>query len=266
MKLPHDGQVDALVQIYRTAEERLMRSIESAVASGQLGTAAYRRSQLGQVQGLLTQLQAATVPQAVAIVSASYTEGLRIAQVAGVQGAFGGIHTEAVAVLSDSLSNRLGQGFANIGRQAEDVFRREGLRLSALQLAEGSTRVEASKGMAEALVKQGTSTFIDKAGRDWGLSRYTEMVMRTTTREAVSEGTKNRLIEGGIDLVTWDATGEACDICGPLDGVTYSLTGDSDEYEQLVDPPPAHPNCECVLTPSAVTLDELEAALEGSDQ
>lgn len=261
MTFTHQRQVSALIEVYLTAEQALMRQIERSIASGQLGSIAYRRAQLAQIQGLLTELQAATVPQAVALLRASYRDGLRIGAVAGVNGSFGGIHSEAVNVLADSLSTRLGQGVANIGRQADDVFRREGLRLSALQLAEGSTRVEASKGMADALVRQGTSTFVDKAGRDWGLARYTEMVMRTTTREAVSEGTKNRLIEGGLDLVTWDATGEACPVCTPLDGVTYSLTGATPGYDVIEDMPPLHPNCECLLTPSNTTLKELEAAL-----
>jgi hypothetical protein len=162
------------------------------------------------------------------------------------------------------MSTRLGQGFLNIGRQAEDVFRREGLRLSALQLAEGSSRVEASKGMVEALTKQGVATFTDRAGRDWGLKNYTEMVMRTTTREAVSEGTKNRLIEGGLDLVIWDANGEACEECQALDGKEYSLTGSTPGYEVIETMPPLHPNCECILTPSDTTLKELETALAAS--
>jgi hypothetical protein len=257
----HQRQTDALIEVYRTAEQRLMRQLERAVASGQLGSVAFRSSQLREIQQLLTELQAATLPRAVALLQASYKDGLKIAAVAGTRGSFSGIHTEAVNVLADSLSTRLGQGFTNIGRQAEDVFRREGLRLAALQLAEGSSRIEATKGMADALVRQGTSTFIDRAGRDWGLARYSSMVMRTTTREAVSEGTKNRLIEGGLDLVIWDANGEACEECQALDGKEYSLTGSTPGYEVIEAMPPLHPNCECILTPSDTTLKELETAL-----
>lgn len=261
MKFQHERQIDALMRIYQEAEARLARDVESALRSGQLGTATYRRSQLAQVSGLITQLQSQVLPQAAAILQAGYNDGQLIANLANVNSALTGIHTEAVNMLADSLTNRLGQGFANIGRQVEDVYRKEGLRLAALSLAEGSTRADASNSLIDTLVDQGVSGFTDRAGRDWGLSAYSEMVLRTTTREAVSEGTKNRLIEGGMDLVEWAGNGENCDECQALEGQMFSLTGDTDGYEVIVDMPPLHPNCTCVLIPSTVTFETLEREL-----
>lgn len=261
MTFAHQRQTDALIRIYQDAEAQLAREVTAAVASGKLGTASYRRQQLAQVQALLVKLQADTAPKATAVLQASYTDGLKIAQLADVSGALSGIHTEAVEVLADNLSARLGNGITNVGRQVEDVFRKEGLRISGQQLAAGNTRLQASKQLTESLADQGIRAFTDVAGREWGLSRYTEMVLRTTTREAVSLGTKNRLIEGGIDLVTWDSTGESCPICDPLDGQTFSLTGATEGYDVIEEMPPIHPNCECVITPASTTFEELEAAL-----
>lgn len=261
MRLPSDRQVDALTAVYRDAETRLTLQVERALTSGQLGTATYRQAQLQQVLVLLGQLHAAATPQAVATVQASYQEGIQIANLAGIRTSFSGIHREAVSALTQSLNGRLGDGMSRIGRQVDDMFRHEGSRLAVLHLAEGSTRAEASTDMAQSLTRQGVSAFTDRAGRDWGLPRYTEMAIRTTTREAVSQGTRNRLVEGGLDLVEWDGNGENCDECAALDGTVYSLTGATDGYPMLEQMPPLHPNCTCVLTPSSVTFETLEREL-----
>jgi hypothetical protein len=265
MRFESERQIDALLAIYREAEARLTAQVVSALRSGNLGTATYRTQQLALVEGLLSQVQGQALPQALAVLRVSYGEGLAIANLAGLNTAFTGIHTEAVNILADSLSNRLGDAFTTVGRQVEDIYRKEGLRLSALSLAEGSTRVEASESMIQALTRQGITGFEDRAGREWGLSRYSSMVLRTTTREAMSEGTKNRLIEAGMDLVEWTGNGENCPECAELEGTVYSLTGETGGYEEIVDMPPLHPNCTCVLTPPEVTLDELERQLNGEE-
>ena len=262
MKFNYEKQLDTLEQIFKTAESDLTLMIERDLASGRLGTAAYRTRQLAAVQQYLNELNAATSPRAVAILKAAYGEGVAVAEAAGIQSAFAGIHSEAVNVLANSMSNRLSDALTTVGRQIEDIYRKEGVRQSVLSLAEGGTRTDASDAMIKALTDQGVTGFTDKAGRPWGLDRYSEMVLRTTTREAVSEGTRNRLIEGGIDLVEWTGNGENCPECQALDGNTYSLTGATDGYEMLDEVPPLHPNCTCVLTPSSVTFDQLERELQ----
>ena len=262
MTFKYEKQLAALEEIFKTAEARLSLKIEQDLASGRLGTAAYRTQQLTQIQQYLVDLNAATSPRAVAILQAAYAEGTAVASVAGVEGAFASIHDEAINVLANSMTNRLGDALTTVGRQVEDIYRREGVRQAALALAEGGTRAEASQAMIEALRDQAVTGFTDRAGRPWGLDRYTEMVLRTTTREATSEGTRNRLLEGGIDLVEWSGNGENCPECQALDGTVFSLTGATDGYDVLEILPPLHPNCTCVLTPASVTFEELERELQ----
>lgn len=256
-------QIDALVAILREAETELTLAVERSLMSGNLGTASFQSQQLAEIQALLQQVRGETVPRAVEILRATYKEGLKVASLSGLSDSspFSGIHEEAVKVLSDSMTQRLDDAFATVGRRVEDVFRKEGLRLSALQLAEGSTRVEASASLVDALKRQGITAFQDRAGREWGLTRYSDMVLRTTTREATSEGTRNRLIEGGLDLVEWVAAADCCDRCQEFAGKVFSLTGATDGYEVLDELPPIHPNDICVIVPATVTLDELEKAL-----
>jgi hypothetical protein len=250
MMLRVDSQADALAAIYRDAEQRLRAQVERAVASGALGTASYRRAQLTQVQALLAETQARAVPQAAAIVGNGYVQGARIVDnTLPVAGSFGGVHQEAVQVLADSLATKLNGAAVQVGRRVDDIFRREGLRHSALQIATGGTRAETSQQLAKTLTDQGIKAFTDRAGRDWGLENYTSMAVRTTAREAVSEGTKNRLLENGQDQVDIALSATACPECvaaysdGPFDITAIDL-------------PPLHPRCTCVATPAG-TLDQV---------
>lgn len=88
------------------------------------------------------------------------------------------------------------------------------------------------------------------------------MAVITTTREATSRATVTRLGEHDQDLVTVSSHAHKADECTPYDGNTYSISGQTDGYEQLDVAPPFHPNCAHVLTPAAVSFDVWLAELE----
>lgn len=260
MDLPVDRQAAAVARLYAAAEERLRRLALEALASGNLETARYRQVRLAAIQQELAALQAQAVPEATQVLASAYRLGVDIG--GGISGAFGtGIHADAVAILADSLVNKLNDAAEHVGRQAEDVFRQEGLRLSAMHLLEGSTRREASKQLQESLAGKGIKSFTDRAGREWNLGSYTEMVIRTTTREAVSVATRNRMLEGGNDLVTISHHEHEPDVCSKFDNRTFSITGSTDGYPVLSDWPPYHPRCRHVATPASANLDQLERDL-----
>jgi hypothetical protein len=244
----------------------LQALVVEALASGSLGTARYRSQRLAVVQQVLAAVQSEAVPQAAQAVTDAYVLGSRIA---GVTGSFGsGVHGEAVNVLADALTTRLNDAAETVGRRVDDVFRREGLRHAALSLITGGTRRDASQALQDELVRQGVSAVTDRAGREWGLSTYAEMVIRTTTREAVSHGTHNRLLEGGQDLVSISKhRGVAADDerCLRIAGKTFSITGRTPGYEVLPlnawPPMGTHPNCAHVATPARASLEQLERSL-----
>jgi hypothetical protein len=115
-----------------------------------------------------------------------------------------------------------------VGRRTEDAFRRAGLKQSAQGIAAGETRKAVSEALARALVEDGVTDaltgFVDKAGRRWSLDTYSNMVVRTTTREAATHG-------------------------------------QTDGYDVIDQLPPFHPNCRHVATPASENLDAFEAAL-----
>lgn len=267
MKLPVDKRVNALGELYEAAELRLSALVSGAVNRGAKGTAAFYAAQLREVRSLLSELQDAAIPQATGLVGSAYVDGAKVADATlGLSGAFSGVHQEAVDVLADNLVNRLNEAAVTVGRQVEDVFRRAALRETALGLLEGATRKNVSESLRQRFVEDGITGFTDRAGRRWKMKTYCEMVARTTTREAVSMGTANRLLEHGHDLVTISSHSHETDECTPYQGKTFSMTGATKGYPTLDRYPPFHPNCVHVLTPAAATFEAFEKAIGGEEE
>ena len=76
----------------------------------------------------------------------------------------------------------------------------------------GCARVDVSREIERRLIAAGRPDFIDKLGRHWPLDQYAETVARTTTREAMIQGTIQRLREHGIELAQV-STHNAADFC-----------------------------------------------------
>jgi hypothetical protein len=262
VRLPQDEQVRAIGELYEAAELRLSALIESAVRRGAQGTAGYYTRQLVEVRRILSELQDEAIPLATETIGGAYLSGVNYADKAlDLTGEFAGVHRQAVDVLADNLTARLNDAAVTVGRQVEDVFRRTALREAAIGLLEGSTRKNVSDSMRKRFVEQGITGFTDKAGRRWKLKTYCEMVARTTTREAVSMGTANRLLEHGHDLVTISKHSHETDECSEYEGKTFSMTGATDGYEVIDRYPPFHPNCAHVLTPAAASFEAFEKAV-----
>jgi hypothetical protein len=260
----------ALIRLYTQAAKRLRSQIAHALASNAIGTAAYRTAQLRAVQAELAQLGRKSRPLVLPIVFGNYVRGVDIVQIAqGIGRAefeFTGIHTHAARVLADNLANSLEDAARLVGRRTDDAFRRVGLEVVAqVGVAEGDTRKAVSAELRRRLVDEGVTDamtgFVDKAGRRWPLDTYTTMAARTTTREAMSAGTANRMADLGLDLVTISSHGTTCDICQAYEGNTYSLRGETPGYDVIDTLPPFHPNCWHVATPAGANLETLERAL-----
>jgi hypothetical protein len=255
MRLPSDRAAAQLAALYRQAETELTGLIHQALASGALATAAYRRRALLAVQTVLARLAQTATPQARDTVRSAYEVGQQLALLPqhGVTGpSFGGhIHTEAIQVIADALTNRLDDAVRHVGRQVDDIFRREQLRAAASMLLTQGTVPDARREMIDRLTDQGVKGFTDRAGRQWGLANYAEMAVRTTARQAVTEGARNSLLERSIDLVRISSHPTSCPQCKPFQGKTYSLTGATPGYPHATVLPPIHPNCRHVMYPAA---------------
>lgn len=268
--LPADAPADDLVELYRDGHARLERLVTEALERGAQGTATWRRRQLAEVGRILADLERRTPAAARLAATAPYNAAATAVDgvIGGTAVAFGGVHEQAVAVLAENMSQRLGLARATVGRRADDAFRKAALKETALGLVEGSTRPEVSDRLRARLVREGvtdaTTGFVDKAGRRWGLERYTRMVAMTTTREAQTAATANRLVERGQDLVTISSHRTETPLCKRYEGKTFSLTGRTAGYPVIDVLPPFHPGCWHVVTPAAANFDQWEAALRAA--
>jgi hypothetical protein len=112
-------------------------------------------------------------------------------------------------------------------------------------------------------VEDGRAGFVDSAGKRWSLDTYSNMAVRTVTREAVVQGAAARMVSHGIPIGRVSVHPGACPICVPFEGTLVALApGAPVEYlgEAVSDTgqlPPFHPNCAHSIAPVAATIDSL---------
>jgi hypothetical protein len=151
-------------------------------------------------------------------------------------------------------------------RKKLDTYREEAA-LEAFTSAEARKLVNSvvARGAAEHIPAQGVgrmildrlmgilgeASFIEINGRNFNLKAYSELVARTTMREAQTDATKELCREYDNDLVQYSQHDSPCAECAQYEGEIYSLSGDSPDYDQLPPEaePPTHPNCEHSLNP-----------------
>ena len=278
-RLPSDQAAARLERLYLQAQRAIMAQVQAALAAGQLMRAQERRLQLAAVLATLDQLGAATDPLARQLAAQAYADGsdtvvrdLRRVVVGPVQipASFTGVQADAVRTLQDAILGRLDTARRTVGRQVEDTYARAGRRatMRALLGAEGSPQ-HASAQLQQDLRRRGVTGFVDRAGRQWRLDSYAEMAVRTTTREAVVQGSMDRMASHGIDLARVSTHGGSCAICSPYEGRLVSLSGQTVEYqgEAVMDAsivPPYHPRCRHSLAPVVVDVEAFMRAQQSA--
>ncbi len=266
------GEMDSLAAIYRNAAADMMDIINDAAAfAGQRARAA---ALLHQYQTILADLNDEAAAWIELNVPRAYGAGLEFVdgcvadyRRAGInirrQGggsisgrtereAFSQVHREAVRAIAESMLDIMSKSAQQIGRRVEDVFRREGMLAVAKGVAEGRARVDVSRDLEQRLRELGRPDFVDKLGRHWSLDRYAEMVARTTTREAMTQGTIQRIREHGIQLAQVSAH-RAADFCLYYENTIVSIGPEPHPVYPPISAinggPPFHPRCVHVLTP-----------------
>ena len=273
------GEVDSLAALYRNAAADMLDILADAVAfSGQRARAA---ALLHQYQIVLADLADESAAWIEVNIPRAYGAGLEFVDAciqdyrragvnirrrqgygeqvrgAGITGrterdVFSQVHREAVRAIVDAMLDTTGKALAAIGRRVDDVFRREGMLAVARGIVEGQARVDVSREIERRLIAAGRPDFIDKLGRHWPLDRYAEMVARTTTREAMTQGTIQRLREHGIQLAQVSAH-HAADFCIYYENAIVCVGPEPHPVYPSISAigggPPFHPRCVHVLTP-----------------
>jgi hypothetical protein len=214
-----DGQIGDLAALYRNAAADaldVLTRAASTVASRQRALALLRQyeTMLAEMNDEAALWIHLNVPEAYDAGVTIAEEGIGNIQRAGInlrpgrrravalreRDVFSRVHQEAAQAIAAAMVDRMSAAVLEIGRRVDDVFRQEGMVAVARGIAAGRARVEVSREIKDRLIQAGQPVFRDRLGRIWTLDRYSEMVARTTTREAMTQGTINRLRQEDILL------------------------------------------------------------------
>lgn len=291
-RFAYESQIEDFMRTVRDAQRVIAAQVREAITSGNVRSAQRRRMQLAAVQATLERLGAEIDPQAAQLVREAFEQGadrarqdLIGANIAApeIPGAFTSVSVDAVRSLQDSIVERLRASRVTVGRTVNDTYARAGRRaaLRAVLGAEGSPRAAARALTTDLLrdrdiaraVRDGGFGFVDRAGKRWALDTYTEMAVRTVTREAVVQGALARMASHGVNLARVSVHGDPCQICAPWQGRLVSLDGSTRSYEgeAVTDlgslpngGPPMHPRCRHSLSPVAIRIDTVRRDLARS--
>lgn len=144
--------------------------------------------------------------------------------------------------------------------RVRDVMREDVLaRVASGRRASGK---EVAKRLAE---EEGIFGVTDKRGRFIPMEEYARMVSHVKLRQAHTEGMEGLMQDHGFDLVQISEHVHKPDLCTPLEGKVYSLTGKTPGWPKLPRHTPFHIGCRHVETPfvdtflSDARIDELKA-------
>ena len=265
-------QIDNLRKLYSASQKRLA----SQLAKIDLTDFQQTRAQalLKQVNEITTILNNGVYKWAKKSLPYAYEEGIDLAaerlkalNITRFVAYDAQIHTSAVSALIQDVSTELiiandsmKKFFNRVILQSQQTVLQDAeiSRMIAEGLIEGQARRTVSDTILQGLRKQlGEERFIVINGRNYRPDKYAEMLARTRTREATSQGTINTALRYGVDTVQIDAHFEPCEYCQQFNGRVYSISGSDNDFPQLVEKPPFHVNCRCVLSP--VTRNNLES-------
>lgn len=176
-----------------------------------------------------------------------------------VQVGFTNINQGAVEALVSDAQKSFGDALSTVNRSARQIFNKATQQAIKDRLATGEVvgldRVKIAKDIQQIVSDQGVAALTDRAGRQWTLDRYAEMLTRTKIVEARNTGLGNKMAENGYDLVQVSDHG-AKDVCGDWEGKVLSLTGNTEGYptvDEATSDGLFHPNCEHAI--NAVVAD-----------
>lgn len=123
------------------------------------------------------------------------------------------------------VASRLYATLRRVPRLLEQTYR-DAVAAGVREVLGGQvTRLAATQHVLDRLTVLGVRGFRDKAGRNWSLTSYTEMAVRTEAGHQAVQGHMDALLDAGIELVVVSDSPRECPKCRPWEGRVLSLTG-----------------------------------------
>lgn len=161
-------------------------------------------------------------------------------------------HAERSArAIREDLEGKLNALNYRITRFAADTYQAV-VADAALDQAMGRlTPAEAHHAAYQKLMAQGIDGFVDSKGRNWELSAYVDMAVRTAAQRAFNVSHLDRMLSVGINYFTVSDDGHPCPLCAPWEGqVLTAGTPDDIAQATIADATAAglfHPRCRHIL-------------------
>lgn len=255
-----------LRMLYLRTEQDLLKELNRLRENGFVEYGTY--ASLMRVQAILQEMQDESfqyVPQAINKVfnetnkrlGYKAAEALSVPQTAIAEQLAGNLlgNINEAAETAFRTSERIMQ----IGRLHPDAFRNPTIEASLFREAGGVGETAVEKAL-KTFNTQNVTSFVDKSGREWGLTEYCTMATRTVSKQAVVAA---ELTADDWDLWKIIGSGSSCMVCAAYQGRVYSKSGTNPDYPPLatafgkIDPAGGndlsntylnlHPNCLCSL-------------------
>ncbi|HQL37599.1 MAG TPA: hypothetical protein PLG67_13480 [Bacillota bacterium] len=245
-----DAEINRLVRFYEQAEREILDQLNRALLRG--NKTEYLAQMKRNIEAILQQLREGNRTWCEQAIPRVYSQGLYSADAmlkdigATVKAGFGAIHQQAAQVLAENAYQRFEDVVQVIGRQVNDIYRELALENVRGTVVGYDTWKQTARRYREQLAERGVTGFKDRSGRMWNMRTYCEMHARTVCMEAHLQGTANRLVEQGHDLVKVSTHLGACELCQPWQGKILSITGKTKGYPTLEEAKAAklfHPRC-----------------------
>ena len=117
-----------------------------------------------------------------------------------------------------------------LGRVDPGAYRQSVLRGAIVSETMGRGSLSTVEEVMQNLQAAGITAFVDKAGREWSLSAYGAMAVRTTVRQAQVSSV---LTADDHDLWKIKEIGSTCPLCAVYEGRVYSKSGMNPNYPPL---------------------------------
>lgn len=274
-----DGK--ALMGLLRQYERARQDLVEAVLKSNGVGTKTYANTLLRRIDRILQRLKEETRDYANTEIRKEYEKALEDVRsyyernnllMNPANTAFSQIHEDAIDSLVREMQYEVEQGIAQVGRRiarhieaaVDNILRSAALEQTSRKIATGATLRKLQKNLVSQLQNEGIFSVQYGSGLNAyrvSLNAYASMVARSTTREAGNVARINSATEHGYDLVLCTSHYPTCEMCAPIQGRVYSISGKDKRFPALSTLPgfkdgyyTIHPNCRHVFVPTVENL------------
>lgn len=225
--------------LYADAEERLLAMIARRLADG-IDAPQWLENKLADIQALRRGAQAvvdelgrSTTLEVHDAVAEAYNVGAR----AGLL-ELGALDDATAARIAEQTSgtrradrlameaiNLVSESHRGILRGVEDVYRNVLAQAASTPLLGVETRRQATQTAVARFTERGVTSFVDRSGRNWSMTTYAEMAMRTAVGRAAVDAHADQLTAAGVELVMVSESPHECPKCRPWEGKVLALDG-----------------------------------------